>query len=79
METEDIIQEETIIPTRHHRKSDNGNDRFIVLRQILNIIFMLTAVVGVVIYLVHSERLGIIIVLASMIFKIIECVLRLLK
>lgn len=79
METEDIIQKESTIPARHHRKGGNGNDRFIMLRQILNIIFMLTAVVGVAIYLLHSERLGIIIVLASMMFKIIECVLRLLK
>lgn len=50
------------------------------MRQWLNIIFMVGAVVGVAVYLLHTpQTLGIIIILAAMIFKIIECALRFIK
>ena len=43
---------------------DEKQDKYLMLRQILNIIFMLGAVAGV---------------LLSMFFKMVECVFRLLK
>ena len=55
-------------------------DHFRHVRQWLNIIFMLGAIVGVLTYLFHTpQTLGIIIILASMVFKIIECALRFIK
>lgn len=55
-------------------------DHFRNVRQWLNIIFMVGAVVGVLTYLFHTpQTVGIIIILASMVFKIIECALRFIK
>lgn len=49
------------------------------VRQWLNIIFMLGAVVGVIIYLVSDRTIGTIIVLAAIVFKIVECILRMIN
>lgn len=55
-------------------------DQFRNTRQWLNIIFMVGAVAGVLTYLFHTpQTVGIIIVLASMVFKIVECALRFIK
>lgn len=57
-----------------------ANDHFRSTRQWLNIIFMIGAVVGVLLYLFHTpQTLGIIVILVSMVFKIIECALRFIK
>lgn len=62
------------------RNSEERPERFKALRQWLNIIFMVGAVVGVAVYLLHTpQTLGIIIILAAMVFKIIECALRFIK
>ena len=45
----------------------------------MNIIFMLLAVVGVIVYLTKHTDTGIIIVLVAMGFKMIECILRFIK
>jgi hypothetical protein len=56
------------------------NDHFRSTRQWLNIIFMIGAIVGVLLYLFHSpQTVGIIVILVSMVFKIIECALRFMK
>ena len=52
------------------------------LRNILNIIFMIGAVVGVILYLQKNEQthqLGLYIILISMCFKIAESSLRMIK
>ncbi len=55
-------------------------DGFRNVRQWLNIIFMIGAIVGVLTYLFHTpQTVGIIIVLVSMVFKIVECALRFIK
>ena len=55
-------------------------DRFLYIRQWLNIIFMLGAVVGVIVYfLADLTTTGTIIILVAMVFKIIECVLRFIR
>ena len=52
------------------------------IRNILNIIFMIGAVVGVILFLQKNEQthmLGLYIILISMCFKIAESALRMLK
>lgn len=60
-----------------HKKPER--DSFFAIRNILNIIFMVLAVTGVIFYLCKQTQEGIIIVLAAMVFKMIECVLRFLR
>lgn len=62
---------------RHRRPKDRG--KFFLLRNILNAIFIIGAVVGMLVYFFRSEDEGIIIVLGSMAFKMCECVIRLIK
>lgn len=50
-----------------------------VLRNWLNAIFMVGALIGVVVFYWSDNTVGTIIILASMVFKIIECGLRFLK
>lgn len=66
-------------PIRHHSKP-NGHegDRFFRIRNILNTVFMVGAIIGIIIYLTTSHDVGIIIILVSMAFKAVECVLRFL-
>lgn len=68
-------------PTRHHRRKELGEDydQFLMLRQILNLIFMVGAVVGVIIFLTGSTTTGTIVILGSMVFKIAECAFRFFK
>lgn len=64
---------------RHSRGEDEEPaDRFRIVRQWLNILFMIGAVVGVVLYLKLGD-MGTYVILAAMILKIVECVLRLIK
>lgn len=61
------------------QEEEIGEDKYRMLRQILNILFMLGAIVGVIVYLKYGRDLGTIIILVSMAFKLAECVFRLLK
>lgn len=50
------------------------------LRQWLNLIFMLGALVGLIVYFFsESEQTGIIIILVAMVFKFVEVALRIIK
>ncbi|MBR1468816.1 MAG: hypothetical protein IJ605_01690 [Prevotella sp.] len=49
------------------------------IRNFLNLIFMIGAVIGVAIYLFADEFSGTIVVLSAMSFKIVECSLRLIR
>lgn len=50
------------------------------LRQVLNIIFMLGAIVGMIVYFSSdSKQVGIIVILCSMVFKFVEVALRIIK
>lgn len=53
--------------------------RYMMLRNILNAIFMLGAVAGVLIYYFWNVQVGTIVILVSMLFKIVECVFRLMR
>ncbi|MBP5355917.1 MAG: hypothetical protein J6Z10_03575 [Prevotella sp.] len=58
---------------------DEEQDKYLMLRQILNIIFMLGAVVGVLLYFYQNKTIGTIVIVVAMLFKMVECVFRLLK
>ncbi len=62
----------------HHQRPEHEKDHLLPLRQWLNIIFMVGALVGVAIYFFGSQTTGTIVILAAMAFKIVECSLRLL-
>lgn len=65
-------------PEKHHsRTKDRG--KFFALRNLLNIIFIIGAIVGMIIYFFHDAERGMIIVLGAMAFKMCECVIRLVK
>ncbi len=64
----------------HRKASYNDNNQFRAIRQWLNIIFMIGAIVGVIFYLsLDNQTVGIIIILVSMVFKFIEAALRLIR
>lgn len=62
----------------HHRREDNG-DKFFKIRNILNLIFILGAVVGMIFYFFFGKETGIVIILVSMAFKFFECIFRFIK
>ena len=66
-------------PVREHLRPEKEKDPYIRTRQWLNIIFMVGAVVGMAVYFLANNTIGTYIILVSMVFKIIECVLRFLK
>lgn len=51
-----------------------------IIRQILNILFMILAVVGAVLYWVQDDSImGIIVIITAVFFKMAECTLRAFK
>ena len=61
---------------RHRRSGQDNTDKFLKIRNILNIIFMIDAIARVIFYITSSQTTGIIIIMSSMVFKIAECCLR---
>ncbi len=74
MESNDSVAQK---PERRHR-NEKKRDRFFVFRNILNILFMVGAIVGVVIYL-NDHSTGTAIILTAIVVKFTECVLRMMK
>ncbi len=64
-------------PERKHSKPDNGI--LFMLRNILNIIFMIGAVAGVICYLYADKQTGIIIIMCAMVVKFAESAIRFLN
>ena len=62
---------------RHHRRPED--DKFFKIRNVLNIIFMIGAVVGVVVFCFKDQTMGTIVILTAMAFKIAECCFRLIR
>ena len=74
------IQNSTARRPDHRIHRHEPADRLLHIRQWLNIIFMLGAVVGVAVYfLADTTTVGTVIILAAMVFKIIECLLRFIR
>lgn len=69
----------SIVRPSHNRRTLRENKpRVSSLRQWLNIIFMIGALIGLILYLTLAEpTIGIIIILISMVFKFAEAALRL--
>lgn len=76
---DDINQIEERFASHHRRPEGNKQKMILRLRNILNIIFMIGAIIGVGYYLKVDHTTGIYIIFASMIFKFIESAIRLLK
>ncbi|MCQ2220512.1 MAG: hypothetical protein MJZ12_03920 [Prevotella sp.] len=81
---EDInCKEETLdeapIARRHHTRPEPERDKFFVLRQIFNIVFIVGAIIGCFFYIKVNEMMGGILIIIAMAFKMAECVLRFRK
>lgn len=63
---------------RHHSREEQPKP-YLLIRNVLNLIFMIGAIVGVAIYFFSNESIGTIVVLCAMLFKIVECSLRMLR
>lgn len=53
--------------------------RLFKIRNVLNILFMVIAIVGVAIYFLSSHNVGIYVILAACVLKFVECSLRLIR
>ncbi len=60
---------------RHRGEQAPDNNR-LRLRNVLNIIFMLLAIAGLVIYYSSDHTVGTIVILVAVVFKIVESALR---
>ena len=70
------MENETI---RRHRRPEEEKDRYFKLRNILNILFMLGAVTGMLVYYFSAQATGTIIILTAILFKVAECCLRFIR
>lgn len=69
---------------RTHRKPEKIHDINFIVRQVLNIVFMIVAVIGCLMYVgvigdADSEMKGAIVVIIAVLIKMAECMIRLLK
>lgn len=82
VEVESMPNDEEIVsvvrPRRQHSKPE-GRGKFFVLRQILNVLFMIIAVIGCIFYIKVDALMGAIVIVIAMAFKMAECVLRYMK
>lgn len=65
-------------PPRHRRREPQ-EDKYFKIRNILNIIFMLGAVVGMAVFYFGTRTTGTIIIITAIAFKVIECFFRLIR
>ena len=63
----------------HHLQPIEDGERLRSLRQWLNIIFMIGAIVGMVWYMVADHDTAVYIMIAAVVFKFIELTLRIAK
>jgi len=61
---------------RHRQADEKPTDRLLPVRNILNLIFMAGAIVGVVLYFLTNKTVGTVVILSAMVFKMAECCLR---
>lgn len=62
----------------HHRRAPQV-DKYFKIRNILNIIFMLGAIVGMGVFYFYDRTLGTIIIITAMAFKMAECCFRFIR
>ena len=72
-------QEGPQLPRHRRGESDSSVDRFFKTRNILNSIFIIGAVIGMIVYFFAARNTGTIIIIGAMLFKVIECCLRFIR
>ena len=77
-EAADIEEVSVVRPPRHHRREPQ-EDKYFKIRNILNIIFMLGAVVGMAVFYFGTRTTGTNIIITAIAFKVIECFFRLIR
>lgn len=63
---------------KSRRDEESMRRRYFLIRNVLNTIFVIGAVIGVSLYFFYSETIGTYVILGSMIFKMAECCFRFL-
>ena len=62
------------IPVR--KRGGKGRGKHFALRNWLNIVFLVGAVAGLLLYYLHSNTVGTVVILAAMVFKMAESIIR---
>ncbi len=65
--------------TSKHHRPNGKRDRYFKFRNILNILFMLGAATGMLVYFFSTRAVGTVIILIAMLFKVVECCLRFIR
>lgn len=64
----------------HRMKKERKYDHTLGLRNVLNIIFMIGAIIGAALYFFSDHRtIGVYVVLGAMAVKMVECCIRMLR
>lgn len=63
---------------KSRRDEESLRKKYYIIRNILNTIFIIGAIVGVLLYYFYSQSIGTYVILGSMIFKMAECCFRFL-
>lgn len=71
-----IENESPQIPRHRRGEEYKQPDKFFKIRNILNIIFIIGAIAGMIVYFFSSHFAGTIIIIGAMLFKTVECCLR---
>lgn len=74
-----MTNEESPIQYRKRTEHLNKNRKHSRLRNVLNLIFMIGAIVGVLIYFFSDKTIGTYIILVAIGFKFVECSMRLVN
>lgn len=69
-------KEESLVQRKERAEKEREEKPFLKVRNILNIIFMLGALAGVLIYFLSDQTTGTYIILVAMVFKMVEASLR---
>ncbi len=66
-------------PKRHNLEPFRDSSKTRTLRQWLNYLFMIIAIIGLVAYFYSSEQIGFWVLIVALVFKFIELALRIFK
>jgi len=61
------------------KRGEEGKSAMRTVKNVLNLIFVLGAIVGLCIYFFSDRQTGTIVILVSMVFKMVEVILRMLR
>ncbi len=79
-QTAEKSQESTAVRPHHRQQRYSEPDKFYKLRNILNIIFIVTALVGIALYLLTTYRsAAVITMIVGVVIKFVEATLRMIR